>query len=40
MTGRRRRNKGKIKGDSIKADFAGEREGDPDETQDLVGLKE
>jgi hypothetical protein len=38
MTGRPRRNKGKINGDSIKADLAGEREGDPNKTQDLVGL--
>jgi hypothetical protein len=40
MTGRHRRNKGKINGESIKADLAGEREGDPDEIQDIVGLKE
>jgi hypothetical protein len=40
MNGRRRRNKGKINGHSLKADLAGEREGDPDEMQVLVGLEE
>jgi hypothetical protein len=40
MTGGRRLNKGKINGDSIKTDLAGEGEGGTEQMQDLEGLKE
>jgi hypothetical protein len=40
MALRRRKNKGKINWDSMKAELTGEREGDPVEIQDPIGLKE